>query len=389
MREGQRYVGRGGEKLKCAVDRLGLDLGGLVGADLGCNIGGFTDCMLQEGVLRVYAVDTGYGMLAWKLRQDERVVVMERTNAMHVELPERVGVVTVDVGWTRQRHILPHALELCAPGGIVLSLFKPQYEAAPELVAPRPHQGRRLRGRALRHAGRAGGDGHRGAGRGAPAAGAQAQEPGGHPARLRGGRMSVIPEVTFRGDHYARGLERGRMLARTLRVPELPGLPPGFVAGCRAAALDLHPAAEAEFEGIVRGGGFDRARMEAYYFARLESRLGGCTMIGIEASRLAEADGPLAARNYDWAVSDLRWCRLERYEPTDAPRAASATPTTGPAARTSSANAGSTSPSRLCRRSRSARPACSGASWWTRSRRAARRWGRPWRPARGCATCGR
>ncbi len=138
MREGQRYVGRGGLKLKFAVDRLGLDLGGLVGADLGCNIGGFTDCMLQEGVVRVYAVDTGYGMLAWKLRQDERVVVMERTNAMHVELPERVGVVTVDVGWTPQRHILPHALTLCAPGGVVLSLFKPQYESPPDLV----HRGR-------------------------------------------------------------------------------------------------------------------------------------------------------------------------------------------------------------------------------------------------------
>ncbi len=138
MREGQRYVGRGGPKLKFAIDRLGLDLRGLVGADLGCNIGGFTDCMLQEGVVRVYAVDTGYGMLAWKLRQDERVVVMERTNAMHVELPEPVGVVTVDVGWTRQRHILPHALALCSPAGTVLSLFKPQYEAPPELV----HRGR-------------------------------------------------------------------------------------------------------------------------------------------------------------------------------------------------------------------------------------------------------
>ncbi len=127
--------------------------------------------------------------------------------------------------------------------------------------------------------------------------------------------MSAIPEVTFSGDHYARGLERGRMLKDTLHVPELPGLPAEFVAGCRAAALELHPAAEAEFEGIVRGGGFDRARMQAYYFARLESRLGGCSMLGIGPSR----GGPLAARNYDWAVSDLRWCRLERYSPTDAP----------------------------------------------------------------------
>jgi 23S rRNA (cytidine1920-2'-O)/16S rRNA (cytidine1409-2'-O)-methyltransferase len=138
VREGERYVGRGGEKLKFAIDRLALDLHGRAGADLGCNIGGFTDCLLQEGVTPVYAVDTGYGMLAWKLRQDERVVVMERTNAMHVELPEPVGVVSVDVGWTRQCHILPNALALCAPDGVVLSLFKPQYEAAPQLV----HRGR-------------------------------------------------------------------------------------------------------------------------------------------------------------------------------------------------------------------------------------------------------
>jgi 23S rRNA (cytidine1920-2'-O)/16S rRNA (cytidine1409-2'-O)-methyltransferase len=130
----ERYAGRGGEKLKFAIERLALDLRGLVAADFGCNVGGFTDCMLQEGAIRVYAVDTGYGMLAWKLRQDARVVVMERTNAMHVKLPERVSVVSVDVGWTRQRHILPNALAQCAPEGIVLSLFKPQYEAARGLV---------------------------------------------------------------------------------------------------------------------------------------------------------------------------------------------------------------------------------------------------------------
>ncbi len=79
-------------------------------------------------------MDTGYGMLEWVLRQDERVVVMERTNAMHVELPERVDAVTVDVAWTRQRHILPNALRQSKPDGLILSLFKPQYEAPPELV---------------------------------------------------------------------------------------------------------------------------------------------------------------------------------------------------------------------------------------------------------------
>jgi 23S rRNA (cytidine1920-2'-O)/16S rRNA (cytidine1409-2'-O)-methyltransferase len=134
MPEDRRYVGRGGEKLEFAIRALGLDLEGLIGADFGCNMGGFTDCLLQHGVTRVHAVDTGYGMLAWKLRQDDRVVVMERTNAMHVELPEALGVVAIDVAWTRQRNILPSALRQCAPDGIVLSLFKPQYEAPKDYV---------------------------------------------------------------------------------------------------------------------------------------------------------------------------------------------------------------------------------------------------------------
>ncbi len=127
-------MGRGGEKLKFALDHWELIVRGCAAADFGCSIGGFTDCLLQEGASRVYAVDTGYGMLDWKLRQDERVVVMERTNAMHVELPEAVDGVTIDVAWTRQRYILPNALEQCEAGGWVLSLFKPQYEAPEELV---------------------------------------------------------------------------------------------------------------------------------------------------------------------------------------------------------------------------------------------------------------
>lgn len=133
-KEGQRYVGRGGDKLKAAIDELGLALRGVVAADFGCNVGGFTDCLLQEGAARVYAVDTGYGALEWKLRTDERVIVMERTNAMHVQLPEPAQVITVDVGWTRQHHILPNALRQLTPSGIVLSLFKPQYEADPSQV---------------------------------------------------------------------------------------------------------------------------------------------------------------------------------------------------------------------------------------------------------------
>jgi len=128
------YVGRGGAKLKLAIDVLALDLHGAVTADFGCNLGGFTDCMLQEGAVRVYAVDTGYGMLDWGLRNDDRVVVMERTNAMHVTLPEPVALVAVDVGWTKQRNILPSALQQLGDGGAVLSLLKPQYEADKRLV---------------------------------------------------------------------------------------------------------------------------------------------------------------------------------------------------------------------------------------------------------------
>jgi len=94
-------------------------------------LGGFVDCLLRHGAGRVYAVDTAYGALDWGLRTDARVVVMERTNALHVTLPEPVELVTIDVGWTRQALILPPALELLAPGGRVLSLLKPQYEARP------------------------------------------------------------------------------------------------------------------------------------------------------------------------------------------------------------------------------------------------------------------
>lgn len=100
-------------------------------ADLGSNIGGFVDCLLGNGVRKVYSIDTSYGTLAWRLRQDPRVVVMERTNALHVALPEKVDLVTIDIGWTRQHLILPRALDLTKPGGKVISLLKPQYEADP------------------------------------------------------------------------------------------------------------------------------------------------------------------------------------------------------------------------------------------------------------------
>jgi 23S rRNA (cytidine1920-2'-O)/16S rRNA (cytidine1409-2'-O)-methyltransferase len=127
-----QYASRGGEKLAFALRAFGLSPRGLVACDLGAQVGGFVDCLLRHGARRVYAVDTAYGVLAWELRNDPRVVVIERTNALHVVLPEPVHMVTIDVGWTRQSLILPHALELLAPGGQVVSLLKPQYEAAAE-----------------------------------------------------------------------------------------------------------------------------------------------------------------------------------------------------------------------------------------------------------------
>ena len=128
------YVSRAGQKLEHAVTTFGLNLKGLIAADLGCSTGGFTDCLLQHGAMKVYSVDTGYGVLDWKLRKDPRVVVMERVNAMHVTLPEAMDVVTIDVAWTKQKNILPSARRLLRPGGMVISLIKPHYEAAPALL---------------------------------------------------------------------------------------------------------------------------------------------------------------------------------------------------------------------------------------------------------------
>ncbi len=128
------FVSRAGQKLEHALEHFGVDVKGSVCADLGSNVGGFVDCLLRRGAAKVYAIDTGYGALAWKLRKDPRVVVMERTNAMHVELPEKVRLVSIDVAWTRQKNILPSARRLLAERGVAISLIKPQYEAGPELL---------------------------------------------------------------------------------------------------------------------------------------------------------------------------------------------------------------------------------------------------------------
>jgi 23S rRNA (cytidine1920-2'-O)/16S rRNA (cytidine1409-2'-O)-methyltransferase len=124
-----KYVSRSGHKLAAALDAFGISPAGRVCADLGSNVGGFVDCLLQRGAAKIYAIDTGYGTLAWKLRTDPRVVVMERSNAMHVTLPEPVDLVTIDVAWTPQHRILPNALKLLKPGGRIITLIKPHYEA--------------------------------------------------------------------------------------------------------------------------------------------------------------------------------------------------------------------------------------------------------------------
>lgn len=123
-----RFASRAGKKLDFALARFKIDVRDLICADLGSDRGGFVDCLLQRGAKKVYAVERGYGLLEWKLRNDPRVKVLERTNALHVKLPEPVDFVSIDVGWTPQKLIIPKALQLLKPAGQIVSLLKPQYE---------------------------------------------------------------------------------------------------------------------------------------------------------------------------------------------------------------------------------------------------------------------
>lgn len=127
-----RFVSRGGDKLAAALEHFSISPSGLVCADLGSHVGGFVDCLLQNGAASVYSVDTAYGQLAWKLRKDPRVVVLERTNALHVTLPEPIQLLTIDVGWTPQSRILAHASTLARERVDVITLIKPHYEASPD-----------------------------------------------------------------------------------------------------------------------------------------------------------------------------------------------------------------------------------------------------------------
>ncbi len=129
--EKPRYVSRGGDKLEHALDTFAVDAANAVAADIGASTGGFTDCLLQRGASRVYAIDVGRGQLDSKLRQDPRVVVMERVNARYLEsLPESIDLVTVDVAFISLRRVLPSVRRLLRPGAAIVALFKPQFEAA-------------------------------------------------------------------------------------------------------------------------------------------------------------------------------------------------------------------------------------------------------------------
>ncbi len=132
-----RYVSRGGLKLEKALQVFPVSLDGKTMADIGASTGGFTDCALQNGAARVYAVDVGYGQLAWKLRSDPRVINMERTNARTLDgksLPEPVDVVSIDVAFISLDKILPAVKKILTPGGFVIALIKPQFEAGKENV---------------------------------------------------------------------------------------------------------------------------------------------------------------------------------------------------------------------------------------------------------------
>lgn len=133
------FASRGGLKLRHALTAFDFNPAGLTCADLGANIGGFTDCLLQAGAAKVYAVDTGYGTLAWKLRTDPRVITLERSNALHLAPPELVDLVVLDMGWTPQRLCIPAALRWLkpAPTSRIITLIKPHYEQAPA-----PHESR-------------------------------------------------------------------------------------------------------------------------------------------------------------------------------------------------------------------------------------------------------
>ena len=132
-----KYVGRGGLKLEGALDHFGIEVDGKTALDIGASTGGFTDCLLQRGTAKVYAVDVGHDQLAWKIRKDPRVVVLEKINARslsHDNIPELVDICVIDVSFISLTLILPNAFDLLTPNGVIVALIKPQFELQREEV---------------------------------------------------------------------------------------------------------------------------------------------------------------------------------------------------------------------------------------------------------------
>lgn len=131
IEEAARYVGRGGMKLEGALRHFGISVEGMTALDIGASTGGFTDCLLQAGAKKVYAIDVGHGQLAWKIRTDPRVVVREKLNARFLtrdDIPEPVDICVIDVSFISLTLILPNAFESVTPNGMILALIKPQFE---------------------------------------------------------------------------------------------------------------------------------------------------------------------------------------------------------------------------------------------------------------------
>lgn len=131
VKETPLYVGRGGLKLESALSHFGLPVTGLTALDIGASTGGFTDCLLQKGAKKVYAIDVGHGQLDWKIRNDPRVVVREKLNARFLsgaDIPETIDLCVIDVSFISLTLILPNAFELVTPNGMVIALIKPQFE---------------------------------------------------------------------------------------------------------------------------------------------------------------------------------------------------------------------------------------------------------------------
>lgn len=135
--EAEPFASRAGRKLAAALDYFAVEPAGWTCADIGASTGGFTDCLLQRGAVKVYAIDVGYGQLDYRLRQDPRVVVMERVNARYLgpeDLPEKVRMITVDVSFISLLKVVPALLPILEPGGFLLPLIKPQFEAGRSAV---------------------------------------------------------------------------------------------------------------------------------------------------------------------------------------------------------------------------------------------------------------